>query len=306
MTILHARPGVGQLVTVQTVAALRAAVAEWRAAGATVGLVPTMGALHAGHMALIERARADCDRVVASIFINPTQFDEAADLETYPRDEAADTERLSEAGVDLLFAPAVEEMYPEGFATSVSVARLTDCLCGLARPGHLDGVATVVAKLFNQAQADLAYFGEKDYQQLLVVRRMAEDLDIPVRVVAVPTVREADGLALASRNKYLTPAQRRIAPALFGTFTALAERLVAGAAAGTELARGPRGADPRRFRPDRLSRTAPRRDPGAARARGVHSAAVRGRVAGRCASYRQRRDCLDRIRIDRGPCGSSA
>lgn len=238
MTILHARPGVGQLVTVQTVAALRAEVAEWRAAGATVGLVPTMGALHAGHMALIERARADCDRVVASIFINPIQFNEAADLETYPRDAAADAARLAEAGVDLLFAPAVEEMYPEGFATSVSVARLTDCLCGLARPGHLDGVATVVAKLFIQAQADLAYFGEKDYQQFLVVRRMAEDLDIPVRVVAVLTVREADGLALSSRNQWLTPEQRRIAPGLFGTLTALAERFVAGAAAGIELARG--------------------------------------------------------------------
>ena len=238
MTILHARRSELDLAIVRNVAALRAAVAEWRRAGATIGLVPTMGALHAGHMALVDRARADCDRVIATLFVNPIQFDGKSDLESYPADEAADAALFTEAGVDLMFAPAVEEMYPQGYATTVSVADLTDCLCGLARPGHLDGVSTVVTKLFNQAQADLAYFGEKDYQQLLVVRRMVRDLDIPIRVVAVPTVREADGLALSSRNRYLTPAQHRVAPALYRTLSALAERLGAGAAAEPELAHG--------------------------------------------------------------------
>jgi pantoate--beta-alanine ligase len=217
---------------------LRAALAEWRRAGATIGLVPTMGAVHAGHLALVERARAECERVVATLFVNPIQFNEKADLETYPIDEAADAVRFAEAGVDLLFAPTVEEMYPQGFTTKVAVAGLTGCLCGLARPGHLDGVATVVAKLFNQAPADAAYFGEKDYQQLLVVRQMARDLDIPVRIVGVPTVRESDGLALSSRNVYLTPGQRRAAPELYRSLRALAGRLAAGGEAGPELARG--------------------------------------------------------------------
>ena len=239
MTIQHARPAEGpHLATVRSVAALRAAVAAWRRAGATVGLVPTMGALHAGHMALVDRARAECGRVVATLFVNPIQFDEKADLETYPADEAADSALLAAAGVDLLFAPAVEEMYPQGFTTNVSVAGLTDCLCGRARPGHLDGVATVVAKLFNQAQADTAYFGEKDYQQLLLIRRMARDLDIPMRVVAVPTVRESDGLALSSRNLCLTSEQRRTAPELYRILAVLAGHLPAAAAAGPELERG--------------------------------------------------------------------
>jgi pantoate--beta-alanine ligase len=239
LTIVHAcRPEGPHLATVRTVAALRAAVAAWRRAGATIGLVPTMGALHAGHMALVARARAECERVVATLFVNPTQFDDKTDLKTYPADEAADAALLAEAGVDLIFAPAVEEMYPQGFTTNVTVAGLTDCLCGLTRPGHFDGVATVVAKLFNQAQADTAYFGEKDYQQLLLVRHMAQDLDIPVRVIAVPTVRESDGLALSSRNLCLTPAQRRIAPELYRILTGLAERLPAMTAAGPELAHG--------------------------------------------------------------------
>ncbi len=238
MTILHARRSEPDFAIVRGVAALRATVAEWRRAGATIGLVPTMGALHAGHMALVDRARADCDRVIATLFVNPVQFDGKSDLESYPADEAGDAALFTEAGVDLMFAPTVEEMYPQGYATTVAVSDLTDCLCGLARPGHLDGVSTVVAKLFNQAQADFAYFGEKDYQQLLVVRRMVRDLDIPIRVVAVPTVREADGLALSSRNRYLTSAQHRIAPALYRTLSALAERLGAGAAAESELARG--------------------------------------------------------------------
>ena len=226
--------------------AVRGQVMAWRGAGATVGLVPTMGALHAGHLALVARARAECDRVVATLFVNPKQFNDPDDLDSYPVDEADDAAGFAAAGVDLLFAPPVSEMYPDGFATAVSVAGLTDCLCGAARPGHFDGVSTVVAKLFNQAPADCAYFGEKDYQQLLVVRRMARDLDLPIRVIAVPTVREADGLALSSRNRGLTPAQRTIAPRLYETLSALAATLAGGpgtapgavAAAAGALARG--------------------------------------------------------------------
>jgi pantoate--beta-alanine ligase len=227
-----------QFATLRHAEALRGQVMAWRRAGETVGLVATMGAVHAGHLALVARARAECDRVVATLFVNPKQFNDQADLDSYPADEADDAARFAEAGVDLLFAPAVSEMYPDGFATAVSVAGLTDCLCGAARPDHFDGVATVVAKLFNQAPADRAYFGEKDYQQLLVVRRMARDLDLPIRVVAVPTLRGADGVALSSRNRGLTPDQRRVAPRLYQTLAALAAKLAGGAAAAPELARG--------------------------------------------------------------------
>jgi pantoate--beta-alanine ligase len=235
---LQARQTPPQLATLRDVQALRGQVMAWRGAGETVGLVPTMGALHAGHMALVTRARAECDRVVATLFVNPKQFNDAADLNSYPADEAADAARFAEAGVDLLFAPPVSEMYPDGFATAVSVAGLTDCLCGAARPGHFDGVSKVVAKLFNQAPADRAYFGEKDYQQLLVVRRMARDLDLPIRIVTVPTLRDADGLALSSRNRGLTAAERRIAPRLYEILRALARRLADGAAAAPVLAGG--------------------------------------------------------------------
>lgn len=220
------------------VPALRAALEPWRRAGARIGLVPTMGALHAGHLALVRQARAECDRVVATIFINPIQFNLAADLERYPRDEAGDAAQLAAAGVGLLFAPPVEVMYPDGFATTVSVAGLTDCLCGTTRPGHFTGVTTVVSKLLLQALPDTAYFGEKDYQQLLVVRRMVADLDFPVRIAAVPTVREPDGLALSSRNRSLTPEQRAKAPALYRVLTDLAGRLAAGEAAEPALASG--------------------------------------------------------------------
>ncbi len=226
------------LTTLRRAEALRGQVMAWRRAGETVGLVATMGAVHAGHLALVARARAECDRVVATLFVNPKQFNDQADLDSYPVDEADDAARFAEAGVDLLFAPPVSEMYPDGFATAVSVAGLTDCLCGAARPGHFDGVATVVAKLFNQVPADRAYFGEKDYQQLLVVRRMARDLDLPIRVVAVPTLRAADGVALSSRNRGLTPDQRRIAPRLYQIIAALSARLTDGAAAAPVLARG--------------------------------------------------------------------
>jgi len=216
---------------------LRSTVAPWRAAGQRVGLVPTMGALHDGHMALVHRARTECDRVVVTIFLNPKQFDAAADLEQYPRDLAGDCAMLAASGVDLVFAPDAGEMYPDGFATTISVAGLTECLCARARPGHMTGVATVVTKLLLQAQPDAAYFGEKDFQQLLVVRRLVRDLCIPVRIGAVPVVRDADGLALSSRNVFLTPAQRRQAPALYRVLHTAAGRLIAGGDTATELAR---------------------------------------------------------------------
>jgi pantoate--beta-alanine ligase len=199
---------------VRTVADLRKHIALWRKGEVRVGLVPTMGALHQGHMALVEAARAECDRIVASIFVNPKQFAPTEDLGSYPRREAADLEMLRSAGVDLVFIPAVDEMYPPDFATLVRVSGLTEGLCGAHRAGHFDGVTTVVTKLLIQALPDTAYFGEKDYQQLTVVRRLARDLDIPVHIAGVPTVREPDGLALSSRNVYLSAEERRIAPNL--------------------------------------------------------------------------------------------
>ncbi len=220
----------GAMAVVRRIAALREVVAGWKRTGERVGVVPTMGALHAGHMALVEAARRDCDRIIATIFVNPKQFNRPDDLSSYPRDEASDAAKLVEAGVDLLFAPPVEEVYPEGFQTKVSVPVLSDCLCGLTRPGHMDGVATVVAKLFLMTAADRAYFGEKDYQQLLVVRRMARDLDIPVEVVPVPTVRNAGGLALSSRNALLSAAQRAQAAVIHRSLSAMAGRLAAGEA----------------------------------------------------------------------------
>ena len=198
----------------RTVADLRKHIALWRKGEVRVGLVPTMGALHQGHMALVEAARAECDRIVASIFVNPKQFAPTEDLGSYPRREAADLEMLRSAEVDLVFFPAVDEMYPPDFATLVRVSGLTEGLCGAHRSGHFDGVTTVVTKLLIQALPDIAYFGEKDYQQLTVVRRLARDLDIPVRIAGVPTVREPDGLALSSRNVYLSAEERRIAPNL--------------------------------------------------------------------------------------------
>jgi pantoate--beta-alanine ligase len=204
----------GDIAVARTVAGLREAVAGWRARRERVGLVPTMGALHRGHLALVEAARRDCQRVVASLFVNPKQFGPREDFAAYPRDEAADLAKFREGGVDLVFAPTVEEMYPGGFATAVQVAGIGDALEGAHRSGHFDGVATVVSKLLLQCLPDAAYFGEKDYQQLMVVRRMARDLDIPVRIEGVPTVREPDGLALSSRNVYLSPEERRVAPLL--------------------------------------------------------------------------------------------
>jgi len=221
---------IGKLAVVRNVQDLRRRVAQWRHAGETVALVPTMGALHAGHLALVDRGRALCDRAVASIFVNPKQFAPSEDFTRYPRDEAGDAAKLWGARCDLLYAPDVAEIYPEGFATSVAVGALGEVLCGRFRPGHFTGVATVVAKLLLQAQADLACFGEKDYQQLQVIRRMVRDLDIPVRIEAVPTLREADGLALSSRNAYLSPQERLVAPALYRVLAELAQRLGSGEA----------------------------------------------------------------------------
>jgi pantoate--beta-alanine ligase len=209
---------------------LRAAVREWRAAGLRVALTPTMGFLHEGHASLVQLGKARADRVVASLFVNPTQFAPSEDFEAYPRDEARDVALLAGAGCDLLFAPAPAEMYPPGFATTVSVAQVSASMEGAARPIHFAGVATVVAKLLIQAAPDVAIFGEKDYQQLLVIRQLARDLDLPVEILGAPTVREPDGLALSSRNVYLTPSERAAAPALHRALRTAAEHLRAGAA----------------------------------------------------------------------------
>jgi len=200
--------------TVRNLADLRAAVGGWRATGQRIALVPTMGALHRGHLALVEAARRPGTRVVASIFVNPKQFGPTEDLSRYPRREQADVRLLTDAGCDLLWAPTVETMYPAGFTTAVSVAGVGEGWDGAARPGHFDGVATVVAKLFNQVAPDCAYFGEKDFQQLGVIRRMVSDLDMPLEVVGVPTQRDDDGLALSSRNIYLDADERARAVAL--------------------------------------------------------------------------------------------
>ncbi|MEM1298989.1 MAG: pantoate--beta-alanine ligase [Pseudomonadota bacterium] len=199
---------------VRTVEDLRTQVREWRAKGLSSAVVPTMGGLHEGHLSLVRHGLEHADRVIATLFVNPTQFGANEDLDSYPRDEARDAKMLETAGCSLLFAPLVEVMYPEGFSTRVVVDGLTDALCGAARPGHFDGVSQVVSKLLNQAQADVAVFGEKDWQQLAVVIRMARDLDIPTRIIGAPTVREPDGLAMSSRNRYLNKEERAVAPAL--------------------------------------------------------------------------------------------
>lgn len=218
------------LEIVRTVRDLRSVVRAWKGSGASVGVVPTMGAIHEGHLALVDAATAANDRVVATLFVNPTQFGENEDFDGYPRDEATDAAALAARGTDLLFAPPPDEMYPAGFTTGVRVGGLTDGLCGAHRPGHFEGVATVVTKLLNQCGASRAYFGEKDYQQLRVIARLAADLDIDTEIVGVETVRESDGLALSSRNQYLTEDERRIAPELHRTLQTVADALRDGSA----------------------------------------------------------------------------
>ncbi len=217
------------IATVRTTAALREQVRTWRDAGLTVGMVPTMGALHAGHLSLVRRSLRETDRTVISLFVNPKQFAPNEDFAVYPRDEARDGALLAEVGSHLMFAPTVEEMYPPGFTTSVSVPSLGDGLEGAFRPGFFTGVATVVTKLLLQCLPDFAYFGEKDYQQLMVIRRLVRDLAIPVDIVGCPTIREADGLAKSSRNVYLTPAERALAPRLRETLQAVAQAVAQGA-----------------------------------------------------------------------------
>lgn len=216
--------------TVKTLRELRAAVTHARSAGKRIGFVPTMGNLHAGHATLVTRAAEQADFVVASIFVNPLQFGAGEDLDKYPRTLAADQEKLLVAGCNLLFAPTVDEMYPGGMTvqTRVSVPQLSEGLCGASRPGHFEGVATVVSKLFNMVQPDLAVFGQKDYQQLAVIRAMVRDLNMPIQIIGEPTVRAEDGLALSSRNGYLSEEQRAIAPVLYRSLCQIATAIQAG------------------------------------------------------------------------------
>lgn len=226
------------LPTVRTVVDLRRQVRAWRAAGQSVALVPTMGFLHAGHLSLVRLGKARADKVVASLFVNPTQFAPSEDFDAYPRDEARDAALLASAVCDLLYAPDVAEMYPPGFSTTVTVAGVSAPMDGIARPAHFAGVATIVAKLLAQGLPDIAIFGEKDFQQLMVIRRLARDLDLPVEIVGAPTVREPDGLALSSRNSYLTAAERAVAPRLNAALRTAAEALRGGAAVGDAEAAG--------------------------------------------------------------------
>ncbi|MDQ7081253.1 MAG: pantoate--beta-alanine ligase [Paracoccaceae bacterium] len=209
--------------------ALREQVTAWKSAGESVAVVPTMGALHAGHLSLVEAAAADCDRVIVTIFVNPKQFNNPDDLASYPRTEEDDSRKLADYRVDLIYAPDADQVYRPGFSTNVSVSGVSEGLCGAHRPGHFDGVATVVTKLFLQTQADKAFFGEKDYQQLQVVKRLVSDLDIPIEVIGCPTVRDADGLALSSRNLLLSAEQRLIAPTIHAALTEARDAIRAGA-----------------------------------------------------------------------------
>ena len=215
--------------------ALRATTARWRREGARIAVVPTMGALHEGHLTLVRAALARADRVIVTLFVNPKQFNSPEDLAAYPRTEMADAAKLAPLGADMLYAPDADQIYPEGFATVVRVTGLDQGLCGAFRPGHFDGVATVVTKLLTQTSADLGFFGEKDFQQLAIVTRLARDLDLPCEIVGVPTVREADGLALSSRNIRLGAAERAVAPALAAALNRARDAIEGGAPVGAVL-----------------------------------------------------------------------
>lgn len=242
-------------VVIDDVAALRRCLAPWRRSGRSIALVPTMGNLHAGHLALVREARGLADRTLVSIFVNPLQFGPDEDFGSYPRTLARDRELLAAAGTDLLFAPPVQAVYPHGQQgqTRVEVPGLSDILCGASRPGHFAGVATVVCKLLNMAQPDVAVFGEKDFQQLLVIRRMVEDLCLPVEVRGLATVREPDGLAMSSRNGYLSPAQCARAPLLYRTLCRAGERLRTGLTAAEVERKGAEDLAVGELRPDYFS-----------------------------------------------------
>jgi len=214
--------------TVRTIKDLRARLKDWRQDGHTIGLVPTMGGLHDGHLSLIATAKTHADKAVATLFVNPSQFAPHEDFATYPRNETADINRFETSGTDLIFAPNVAEIYPDGHSTKIEVQGISQVLEGEFRPHFFSGVATVVAKLLLQALPDVAVFGEKDYQQLCVIRSMVRDLDIPVEIIGAPTVREADGLAMSSRNNYLTPEERKIAPALYRIISEIADKVRGG------------------------------------------------------------------------------
>lgn len=215
---------------VESILSLRGQIKTWRVAGDTVAFVPTMGNLHDGHISLVKKAQTLADKVVVSIFVNPLQFDDKQDLAKYPRTLQADIKKLMQAGCNLLFTPDTDVMYPQGqdFHTFIHVPGMDDKLCGLERPGHFDGVATVVTKLFNMVQADVAVFGEKDYQQLLLIRKLVSDLNLPVKIVGAPTVREKNGLAMSSRNQHLTDTQKQQAASLYSSLKQLKQQLETG------------------------------------------------------------------------------
>ena len=242
----------GTIPVLRTVSTLRAQVKSWRAQADTVALVPTMGALQAGHLELVRLAKARCSRAVVSIFVNPAQFAPNEDFDRYPRDEAGDLAKLAGAGCDLVWSPGRAEMYPEGFATRIAPAGAAEGLESDFRPHFFGGVATVCCKLFTQAAPDIAVFGEKDYQQLAVIRQMVRDLDLPLEIVALPTVREADGLAMSSRNAYLSPDQRRIAPSIYAVITSVAEAARQGSAIDKAVAAGKRTLESLGFKVDYL------------------------------------------------------
>ena len=223
------------MITATTIEEARKAIKKWKAEGLTVGLVPTMGALHDGHASLVTAAVSDCDRVVTSVFVNPTQFGEGEDLESYPRDFERDCKILKEKGCHMVFHPSVQEMYPDGYGTYVNLeSEMTKQLCGRSRPGHFRGVCTVVSKLFNITTPDRAYFGQKDAQQLAVIRRMVKDMDFDIEIVGCPTVREKDGLAKSSRNSYLNDEERQAAAVLYRSIEKAKELAAAGASGTSE------------------------------------------------------------------------